>query len=213
MKCIFCNKEYKNKRAVAAHKALCKLNPDRKIIPIPCRKGKNNPNWGKKGSNQYTKNPDYVMSEETRKKLKEIGRRQVWTEQMRKKHSTIMSDVVIKYPESYRHGNKNGRTKIYEVNGFKLRGTWEVIVAEYLNSEGIKWTNKVEPKPYMWQGKFKTYYPDFYIPEIDMYIEVKGYETDRDRAKWTSIDNLIVIKKKEIEKIKKNEYNIREFLV
>jgi hypothetical protein len=46
------------------------------------------------------------------------------------------------------------------------------------------------------------------LPKIDAYIEVKGYERDRDREKWKCVDNLIIIKKEEIEQIRKGAYEI-----
>lgn len=33
------------------------------------------------------------------------------------------------------------------------------------------------------------YTPDFYLPDLDLYIEVKGYETDKDRSKWSQFTN------------------------
>ena len=39
--------------------------------------------------------------------------------------------------------------------------------------------------------------------DYDRYIEVKGYERDRDKSKWKVVKDLIVLKKNEITKIKK----------
>lgn len=52
----------------------------------------------------------------------------------------------------------------------------------------------------------RTYFPDFYLPESDMWIEVKGYETERDIAKWESMinvhkKNLNIVKSKEIKNL------------
>lgn len=49
----------------------------------------------------------------------------------------------------------------------------------------------------------RTYYPDFYLPQDDLFIEVKGYETERDRAKWRDFPlKLKVIRKSDIEKFR-----------
>ena len=46
-----------------------------------------------------------------------------------------------------------------------------------------------------------------------MYVEVKGYQRDRDLEKWKTISNrLIIIKKYEINKIKKNIFNLFEII-
>ena len=52
---------------------------------------------------------------------------------------------------------------------------------------------------YEWENKIHLYFPDFYLPDYDIYIEVKGYERERDRCKWKVVPNLLVLKKKEIE--------------
>jgi hypothetical protein len=117
-----------------------------------------------------------------------------------------MKKAVLENPDSYSANNVSGRTPIIEYNGFYLKGSWELIVAKYLDKLSIKWTNKIDGIPYEWNGSEHLYFPDFYLTEYDMYIEVKGYERERDRCKWRVLDNLIVIKKKEIELIRNNKY-------
>ena len=54
------------------------------------------------------------------------------------------------------------------------------------------------------------YFPDFYVKDLDLYIEVKGYETERDKVKWNTCKNkgikLLVLKKNEIYQIKNNNF-------
>ena len=46
------------------------------------------------------------------------------------------------------------------------------------------------------------YIPDFYLPDTDEYIEVKGYETRRDAAKWAAFPHrLTVVKEADIRKL------------
>ena len=55
---------------------------------------------------------------------------------------------------------------------------------------------------YEWNGA-RTYYPDFYIESKNLYVEVNGYETDRDRSKWLQFpEKLCIIKEKEIKQIR-----------
>ena len=49
---------------------------------------------------------------------------------------------------------------------------------------------------------------DFYLPDFDLFIEVKGYQTERDLQKWGSVKNLVVFKLDEIKKIKNNNLKI-----
>ena len=52
-------------------------------------------------------------------------------------------------------------------------------------------------------GKVATYQPDFYVTDWEMFIEVKGYETDLDRAKWSQFPHKLDIWKR--DKIQKLE--------
>jgi hypothetical protein len=118
------------------------------------------------------------------------------------KIKTSMRAVVLRNPDSYTASNVSGRTPIIVYNGIKLKGTWEVETAKWLDAQNISWTNVITGIEYEWNNSTHLYYPDFYLPKFNCYIEVKGYERDRDKAKWTSINNLVVLKQKEINKIK-----------
>lgn len=52
-----------------------------------------------------------------------------------------------------------------------MRSSWEVAYAKYLDNLRIKWS--YEPKTFDLGNT--TYTPDFYLPETDTYIEIKGY--------------------------------------
>lgn len=91
------------------------------------------------------------------------------------------------------------KTRTHEYKGVKLHGSWELQYAKYLDENNIKWERPKEKFPYMFENKNSSYTPDFYLTETDEYIEIKGYETDKDRAKWKYFPHkLIVLKKKEL---------------
>src|SRR5690606_23086156 len=124
-----------------------------------------------------------------------------------------------KYADSYSCNNVCGRTKLFDiVDSFgidtKVNGGWERTLCEYLNNYNIKWTNIITEKfLYEWNNKTRRYYPDFYLIDYDCYIEVKGYERDRDLAKWNSFPKkLLIIKANEIKQIKKGEYKIFNYI-
>ena len=118
-----------------------------------------------------------------------------------------MRRAVELHPDSYVKNNVVGRVKNITYKGVKLKGSWELLVAKWFDENNIKWEHETKSFDYEWNGKRK-YYPDFYLPDFDIYIEVKGYETERDRIKWLSIPNLIVFKSDEIKKIKNKVFNI-----
>jgi len=170
-------------------------------------------------SNQYLKAkelglPKPEISEETRRKrsksVKEANKGR-WTESQRIKHSIIMKKVVEANPDSYTQNNVCGRVKNVEYNGVKLKGSWELKTAKWLDSQSIKWENESQSFPYIWNGKEHRYFPDFYLNDLNVYIEVKGYKTERDEAKWSYFpETLIVIDKKYINQL--NELKIENFL-
>ena len=75
---------------------------------------------------------------------------------------------------------------------------------EYLNKNNIVW---IKPKPlkYFLNDKQHLYFPDFYLPETDEYIEIKGYMWPKDEIKMKQVIlnnpliNLKVINKFELE--------------
>lgn len=81
-------------------------------------------------------------------------------------------------------------------------------VARYLDNNNIKWIKPTNFFQYIWNGNIHKYFPDLYLVDYDIYIEVKGYERERDLMKYQVVDNLIVIKYDKISLIDKAIYNI-----
>lgn len=61
-----------------------------------------------------------------------------------------------------------------------MRSSYEIAYAKFLDYSGIKW--QYEPKAFDLGNS--TYRPDFYIPEWDLYIEIKGYWRDDAKKKY-----------------------------
>lgn len=79
---------------------------------------------------------------------------------------------------------------------------WEANIARLFNYSDIKW--KHQPK--IFDLKTQTYTPDFYLPEYDMYIEVKNflwkYSEIRDRKfrkLYPDINLILLLKKNYLE--------------
>ena len=174
MQCQHCSKEYTNKSGLSNHTRRCPSNPNR-IMETLTQEGR---------ARIVAKNLIYRHSDDTKKKLSESMKR-----------------AVLANPESYSSSNR-GRTKQIVVDGIKLQGQWEVDFYLWAKASGLDPKRPTEAFKYTWNGD-RWYHPDFYIPSLDMYIEVKGYETDRDRAKWLTFPkNLRIIKEKEIQQIR-----------
>lgn len=212
-KCEVCNREFKTRQALNSHVGFHN-KPDRKSPFIEYNEKVRNGQVIKKFSNQYMKCrelglPDPIMSEETRKKIGDGGKNwkpEYWKNpENRIKQSESMKKAVLKNPDSYSTKNVSGRVKSFDFkdsfgNDIKIKGKWELKVAEFLNEKKVKWINKVEPSPYFWNDSWHLYFPDFYLVDYDIYLEVKGFERERDRKKWNDFrGNLIVLRRKEIE--------------
>lgn len=66
---------------------------------------------------------------------------------------------------------------------FKVRGTWELKYAQWLNSKGILWSRGVSFKYKRNDNILRTYIPDFYFPLTEEFKEVKGYFSEEDKEK------------------------------
>lgn len=217
--CKYCGRICKNGNSLINHERLCKENPDRQIIVSNVsnfikwneyRKGKNL----QKPSNQYIKSRElgieYKISDETRKKLSKASSGRVYSKEYKDRLSKKMKEVAQNNPKYSYSKNKYFKKEI--INGFRMDSSWESIFANYLNQNDIKWIKNTKPFKYIFENEEHSYYPDFYLKDFDLYIEVKGNETEKDKAKYKVVDNLLVLRSKEIDEIKKNEFNIFSFI-
>jgi hypothetical protein len=99
-------------------------------------------------------------------------------------HSAKISSVVKERMDNGILPKSFGRAKKVEYNGISLHGSWELKYAQWLDANSIKWRKPSESFLYLFEGKRSRYYPDFYLIETNCYVEVKGYKTKKDDAKW-----------------------------
>lgn len=202
--CKFCGKEWEIKKSHTQHQNRCKLNPD------------------SKATNQFTKAKQLGLtvmldtSDEAKQKRVNRSKRSCevrWSQpDAKEKASIAMKKAVENNPESYTSSNR-GRVKQIEYNGLKFHGTWELEFYKYCEANLIKCERVLKSFPYEWNNSQHSYFPDFYLPVLDVWIEVKGYKTERDDAKWRHFPfNHVVIASDEIKSIKRNDFNLCKFL-
>ena len=77
-----------------------------------------------------------------------------------------------------------------------MDSTWEVACANRLDELGIRWIRNPSLKlKYITRGRrARNYIPDFYLPDHDVYIEVKGYWTEAAKHKMKSVQVLNDVK-------------------
>lgn len=85
-----------------------------------------------------------------------------------------------------------------------LDGNWELNVAEYFDNNNINWKRNTQRFKYnnTIKNKISYYTPDFYLLDENKYIEIKGYETELDKIKWSQFTE-------RLEVWKKNDLNLR----
>ena len=66
--------------------------------------------------------------------------------------------------------------KDYEYNGIKYRSKWEIECAKHLDTYNIKYVYERLAIPYEYNSETHMYFPDFYLPEYNMLLEVKPKE-------------------------------------
>jgi len=86
---------------------------------------------------------------------------------------SVCSDLFQKKENHPRFG-RHLKPNFVKYNEVWFRSNWEVAYAKYLDKNNIIW--QYESKTFNLGNT--TYTPDFYLPEKNLYIEVKGYATD-----------------------------------
>ena len=95
-------------------------------------------------------------------------------------------------------GHKRITVHLSNNKDINVRSTWEMYLCHYLDANGIEFEYEPFFIEYLFNGKVHKYYPDFYIPEINLVIEVKpkcflGYDVNISK----------------IEAVKSHGYNFR----
>ena len=189
LKCQYCNKECKSPNSLRNHERLCAKNPARQVSSFVAYNANNDPwNKGKTG----------VQVSPMKGKIGSF---------LGKKHSP---ETKQKISEKLSINNKGGRAKWYNVAGQMVQGTWERDLAIKFEQLNIRWlklkTNKHTLK-YEMNGKVRSYTPDFYLPDYEVFVEVKGFWWGNDKEKMETVLNthpdktIMIVEKEEFQEI------------
>jgi len=113
-------------------------------------------------------------------------------------HSIRMSGVGNPMFGKVTHGKGN------KYNNYYMRSSYEIAYAKWLDSNNIKWVYEPVAFKVDSNGKQTTYRPDFYLPETDEYIEIKGWWRDDAKEKFLEfrkkypLINLAVLEKEQL---------------
>lgn len=181
--CKFCNNERKNANSLRNHERLCKENPNRQ----------NSADWNNKNgnlgkSNQYIKAKALglaapIVSEENKQKARE--RNLARPPEFYIKNGAKISNTIRQKVKDGTWHTSLAKKMHHQYKGASLHGTWEVAYAKYLDANKIIWERNTKSFPYVYKDVNRRYTPDFYLPDTNEYVEIKGYKTEKDEAKWT----------------------------
>ena len=186
IECKFCKKICKNDNSLRNHERMCKLNPSKQISPfvkyhyegsVPWNKGKTGMQvaWNKNGRGTFA---GKTHSEKTKQKMRD--------------------NINARYASGWEC--TAGRCKKYEYSSpiagnIKVDGSWELIFCRYADAKKLNWIRNKQRFNYIKpNGAKSTYCPDFFVHDWNSFIEVKGYETELDRAKWEQFPKNLSIK-------------------
>ena len=98
--------------------------------------------------------------------------------------------------------------KAKKYKNYILKSSWELKVAMFLDKCKIKWEYEpISIKYKATDGKFHSYFPDFYLTDLKIFIEVKGRYLENDILKFNALrkkSKLIIIDKDNINNLEES---------
>jgi len=137
--------------------------------------GEKSPNW--KGDKAVCRQTYYCLESGCNNKVSGHNRRcKVCAKKI--KYQKISERMKGKGNPNY--GKPPLHIKSIKYKDIWMRSSWEVLYAQYLDENNIKW--QYEPKTFD-LGNI-TYTPDFYLPKFNKYIEIKGFWRGQTKHKF-----------------------------
>lgn len=118
------------------------------------------------------------------------------------KNGTLNPNNTRKNPYSRARGGKRS-----DLDNIYFRSRWEANVARFYNFMKIKW--EFEPKTFYFKDIKRgcvSYTPDFYLPEEDRWVEVKGWMDSKSKTKLKRFKKYFPEESARLEIIMQKEY-------
>lgn len=206
IKCQLCDKEFISEKAIKSH--IWRSHTDEGLEYNKTKAGRTSKPSHRKGLTKETSEEIRLTSEKVSRTMREKVKNGTyvpiaWTDE-RKRNLSIEQSLR----------NRGGKCKWFDYKGYKIQGTWELNVVKKLDQMNIKWHKPVvnsEVWYYEINGKQKSYTPDLYLEEYNIYLEIKGYWWGNDKEKMNAVvkqhldKKLLIIEKEQYEKILQGE--------
>lgn len=155
--------------------------------------GSNNPLFGIPLSAEHRRKLSlagmgFKRPEEVKRKISKSSRGKKLTKETKEKISRARCLAITNGIKSNFKGIKIYPLKNIKGESFKLRGSWEMNMGKFLNDKNILWVSGIRI-PYYNKESPKNYLPDFYLPDFDKYIEVKGWFSEKDKVKMKLVQD------------------------
>lgn len=195
-RCV-CGRKFNSKNALNSHKGKCKIIKPEYISPSK-KEGYINPMKGKTAWNKgLTKETSKIINKASTlisSSLKNKPGHKL-TDETKLKLSLIMKEKYSNNPPKVAGRSKRGWYK-----GFYCRSSWELAYLIYQLEHNIN----IEPVStgfkYIWNDSIHTYFPDFYLPDENVYIEIKGYYSERSIEKTNQFKgNLKILRYRDLQ--------------
>lgn len=122
------------------------------------------------------------------------GQRRIWANEISKaltgiKRGPLSEEHRRKVSQHHKMLYRLGLRKLGGPNGWHrhryksvlFRSTWEVTFAQWCDDHKLVW--RYEPRRFDILGA-TTYTPDFYLPQLDLWVEIKGYRSPEFLSKF-----------------------------
>lgn len=165
--CKYCEKECKNENSLRNHERMCKQNPNRQESAFIA--------YNKKKITGEITVWNKGLTKETDERLAKAGIKisQSNTGKPGRKHTEEEKAYLREVALKNKFGGFNMRKKGIMYNNTKLDSSYEVLLAQNLDANNIKW-ERCKRFPYVINGKLHYYTPDFYLPEYNIYLDPKN---------------------------------------
>jgi hypothetical protein len=215
--CQFCTKVFEKGTSLGGHIPKCSKNPSfkpkeriKKTEHI-CECGKSFDSGIKLGGHRVTckSNPNNQI---TRDKIGAFNSGKSRSDE----HAAKVSKAIQTKIQNGTWHLSFSKSRTHYYKGVALHGLWEVAYAKWLDDNSIKWRRPTEKFPYEYEGRTRYYTPDFYLEDQCIYVEIKGYPTSKDIAKWEAfpialeiLSGKVLFDMKVISEYKRINFNYR----
>ena len=202
--CNFCDKEINNPGSLAAHEKYCSKNPNKqerrgftdynkKVLNgeiLPHNKGKT-----------YEELYGVEKAAEKKKRQSELSKKNsIFCTANNPIYRPEIKKIIGQKCGGIKNGAGRGKRGYYK--GIRCDSTWELAWVIYSLDHNIEFNRNNIWFPYVYTSKERKYYPDFFLPSSNSFIEIKGYFNEMTKEKknqFPTDKTLIIIGEEEIK--------------